>query len=189
MHEFSVFWRRISRFSAKQKAVTLIELVIAILIVGMLSLGLAKMITSGLKAWTSGQSRVDIADKGRVAMERMSRELRQAARNTLTTMTANNIKFNVVLEGTTYIVEYKFAGGALQRSEKTSGGAADDFVNIARNVNNLNIAYYDKAGAVTGTANNVRTVRVGLVMDMPSPEKDVTLQTEIQLRNFKTTGE
>jgi prepilin-type N-terminal cleavage/methylation domain-containing protein len=171
-----------------RKGVTLLELVIAIGIVGMLSLGLAFMITQGLEVWTGGTKRTDIVDKGRMAMERFSRELRQAERFTVDTWTANNIKFNVVLYYTTYIVEYKFANNALQRSEKTSATAADDFVNLAQSVNNLTFTYYNRIGGSPAAANDIRTVRVSLVMDMPSPEQDVTLETEVQLRNFFTTG-
>jgi len=188
--KFSVISRMISRGLAIRKSFTLIELVIAIMIVGMLSLGLAYIITSGLKVWSSGQSRSDITDQGRIALERMSREVRQAARNTVVTWTANDVKFNTVLGGnTTYVVEYKLSGTALQRSEKTNAAAADDFVNIANAVNNINITYYNKSGTTAATAGDIRTVRVSLVMDMPAPEKDVTLESEAQLRNFKTTGE
>lgn len=186
---FSVISRMISRFLAMKRAVTLIEILIAIAIVGMLSLGLTFMITQGLKVWTGGTARTDIGDQGRIALDRLSRELRQAERFTVVTWTANNIKFNVVLGYTTYIVEYKLANNALQRSEKTSAGAADDFVNLARSVNDLTFTYYNKTGGTPATANDIRTMRVELVMDMPSPEQDVTLTSEIQLRNFRTSGE
>ncbi len=173
-----------------KKGVTVIELLIAILVVGMLSLGLAYIITSGLKVWSGGQKRTEVLDQGRISIERLSRELRQAVRNTLATLTVNDVKFNAVLGGnTTYIVEYKLSGTALQRSEKTSAGAADDFVNIAESINNLNITYYDSAGAETATASDVRTVRVTLVMDMPAPEQDINIITEVRPRNFMTTGE
>lgn len=173
-----------------KKGVTIIELLIAILIVGMLSLGLAYMITSGLKVWSGGKKRTELLDQGRISMERFSRELRQAVRNTLGGCIVNDIKFNAVLGGsTTYIVEYKLSETALQRSEKTSAGAADDFVNIAESVNNLNITYYNSVGGVTSTPSDVRTVRVTLVMDMPDPEQDINITTEVRPRNFMKTGE
>ncbi len=193
LYRLCVVMRRVPRSSAVKKAVTLIEILIAIAIVGMLSLGLTFMITQGLKVWTGGTARTDIVDQGRIALDRLSRELRQAERFTVTTWTANNIKFNVVLSYTTYIVEYKLANNALQRSEKTSAGAADDFVNLARSVNNLTLTYYNKTGgtlaAANAAANDIRTVRVELVMAMPAPEKNVNMTSEVQLRNFLTTGE
>ncbi|MCX5657383.1 MAG: prepilin-type N-terminal cleavage/methylation domain-containing protein [Candidatus Omnitrophica bacterium] len=182
--------RNSSAHPVMKKGVTIIELLIAILIVGMLSLGLAYMITSGLKVWSGGQKRTEMMDQGRISVERVSRELRQAVRNTIATYNDTDVKFNAILGGnTTYIVEYKLSGTALQRSEKTSSGAADDFVNIAESVNNLNIVYYNNSGGTPSTANEIRTVRVTLIMDMPAPEQDVNLTTEVQLRNFKTTGE
>lgn len=185
---FSVNRRRYQRKSASI-GVTLIELLIAIAIVGILSLGLTFMITQGLKVWTGGTKRTDIVDQGRIALERLSRELRQAERFTIATMNATDIQFNTVLDGTTYIVAYKFANNALWRSEKTSAGAANDFVPLANYVSNFTFTYYDKNGAVTASSTAVRTVRVNLVMDMPQPEQDVTLTSEIQLRNFYTSGE
>ncbi|MCM8784553.1 MAG: prepilin-type N-terminal cleavage/methylation domain-containing protein [Candidatus Omnitrophica bacterium] len=187
--KFSVFSRWLSRVLAIKKSVTLVELLIAIAIVGIISLGLTFMLTQGLKVWTGGTARTDIVDRGRIALERLSRELRQAERFTVTTWTANNIKFNVVLGGTTYIVEYKLANNSLLRSEKTSAEASDDFISLANYVNNLTFTYYNKIGSTPASANEIRTVRVNLVMDMPQPEQDVILTSEIQLRNFYTSGE
>ncbi|MCM8784461.1 MAG: prepilin-type N-terminal cleavage/methylation domain-containing protein [Candidatus Omnitrophica bacterium] len=187
--KFSVFSRWLSRVLAIKKSVTLIELLIAIAIVGILSVGLTYMLTQGLKVWMGGTARTDIVDRGRVALERLSRELRQAERFTITTMNATDIQFNAVLSGTTYVIAYKFTNNALWRSEKTNMAAANDFVSLAKSVNNLTFSYYDKNGAVTTSTTAVRVVRVDLVLDMPSPEQDVTLNTDIQLRNFYTSGE
>jgi|GEM_PF-5969430 len=172
-----------------RSGVTLIELLIALLIVGIISLGLTFMLTQGLKVWTGGTRRTDIVDRGRIALDRLSRELRQAERFTITTMNNTDIEFNVVLSGMTYIVAYKFSNGALWRSEKTNATAANDFISLANYVNNLTFTYYDKTGAETSSTTAVRTVRVSLVMDMPQPEQDVILTSEIQLRNFYTSGE
>lgn len=171
------------------KGLTLIELLIALAIVGIISIGLIFMLTQGLKVWTGGTARTDIVDRGRIALDRLSRELRQAERFTINVMNATDIQFNVVGGVTNYVIAYKFTNNALWRSEKTNMSSPNDFVPIANYVTNLTFSYYDKTGAVTSSTTAVRTVRVALVIDMPAPEQDVTLTTEIQLRNFYTSGE
>ena len=81
---------------------TLIELIIAIVIMGILSLGTVQFMLNTSDAYDQTARRDQLASAGRVAIEKMSREIRNALPNSVR-VASNCIEFVPVLGGSSYI--------------------------------------------------------------------------------------
>ncbi|OMH39535.1 PilW family protein [Motiliproteus sp. MSK22-1] len=81
---------------------TLIELIIAIVIMGILSFGTVQFMLNTSDAYDQTARRDQLASAGRVAIEKMSREIRNALPNSAR-VASNCIEFVPVLGGSSYI--------------------------------------------------------------------------------------
>jgi MSHA biogenesis protein MshO len=87
-----------------QRGFTLVELVMVIVLMGIISGVLAPMIVQSITAYRDSQARADLVAKGRVALERLAREVRQAAPNSLrATGGGTGIEFVSSREGGRYV--------------------------------------------------------------------------------------
>jgi MSHA biogenesis protein MshO len=66
-----------------QRGFTLIEVVMVIVLIGIIAGIMAPFITQSIDAYTATRSRTELVAKGRLALERISREVRQAVPNSL----------------------------------------------------------------------------------------------------------
>lgn len=86
---------------------TLIELVMVIVLIGIISVALVPVITNSVEIYRADKSRAALIQKGRLALERIAREVREAVPNTLETVTdaAGNpgIQFLSVRSGGRYV--------------------------------------------------------------------------------------
>jgi prepilin-type N-terminal cleavage/methylation domain-containing protein len=144
---------------------TLAELMVAMAVMALLLAGIFLTLREGQSAYQYGAGRAEVQQNGRVALDRMLRELRTAS--TITTATATDLKFTYLDEtGTLITVEYTLSGtpsaGSPVLLQRNQTGAANQPDIVIGGVSNLTMTYYDINNVVTATAANVRSVDVQL---------------------------
>lgn len=72
----------------KRNGFTLIEMIMVIVILGVIAGILTPFIAKAMQAYTHSKARASLVDKGRLAMERLAREVHQAVPNSLTVLSA-----------------------------------------------------------------------------------------------------
>jgi len=131
---------------------TLIEVVMVIALAGIIAGIISVPFFEGIEGWLFVKSREDISQSGRVAMERMAREVRNTARGCITTATATTFAFGTDLSDCNAI-NFSQAGAAIQRNG----------IDLADNVQSLAFTYYDTNNAITATTANIRRLAIEIV--------------------------
>ena len=164
----------------RKNGFTLIELVVVISVVGIISTIVGSMLLGTIKAWTFKFNRNDILWDSRLAIDRMTREIR-TIRNTTSVTTASSSQFRFIDAGNNDIT-YSMSSTNLNRTEN---GAANL---LAENVSSLVFTYYDTNGntiavpTVSPAATNIRRVRINLTLTKNG--ENVYLRSEASTRNF-----
>lgn len=141
---------------------TLVELVIVIAIVGIMVGAVGYILLGVVDAWTFKAKRNDILWDGRMAINRMGREIREI-KNLTSVTTASSSQFRFTNVNNNSII-YSLSGTNLNR---TKDGTANI---LAQNVSSLSFTYYDSSGAsiatptVSPSATNIRRVRINLTL-------------------------
>ena len=115
---------------------TLIEVVMVIALAGIIAGIVAMPLAEGVKGWFYVTVREDISQSGRVAMERMLREVRNTARDCISTAEVEKFTFGTDLSNCSAIT-FSLAVPNIQRID-ISGTS-----NLADNVQSLEFKYYD----------------------------------------------
>src|SRR6267378_4088291 len=139
---------------------TLIEMIVALVIAGVLATIGARVMSSGFSTYFVGRELARAAIQGTLALERMTRDLRSIRSATaadLPTMTATTISF-VDANGNTNT--YALAAGSVTYS--LNGGAAQP---LADNVSNLTFTYLQNDGQTgAGVATSVAYITVAITV-------------------------
>jgi Tfp pilus assembly protein PilW len=192
---------------------TLAELLVACAVIALVMAGLLVMLQTGLETYLIGSNRVEATQSVRLAIERMSREIRVtgfcptclgtapftaiAALPTATGFTIQNdwdgdgaintvgtvTDANGTVRGEQIV--YAFAGGSLTRQETGFG-----LETLAAGINSLTFTYQDSAGVTTAVAADIRTIVVTLTtqpQNQPAATQQgrvlVTMTDSVRLRN------
>lgn len=159
---------------------TLIELMVVITILSLVILGLVTFFGGGIRSWISGQNQLQAQREARIAMDRITKEIREA---------------NGVIEGFSYekAIEVSFPkilnkNNAIFRYDEASRSIRTGNNNILLdNVprGGFNILYFDINGDSSGANKNASKIEVSIEVDVDKDENpDITLKTEINLRNY-----
>jgi len=144
---------------------TLIELVMVIILVGIMFLVTAPLMVEISRGWQIATLRTDMSESGMVAMDRMSREIRQIRNNkSVVTATASVFRF---FDLSNNDITYSISGTNLIR---TINGASNQ---LAANVSSLGFTYYrgnynDPLNLLAapvvglGTVTDIKTLVIGL---------------------------
>jgi prepilin-type N-terminal cleavage/methylation domain-containing protein len=148
---------------------TLIEIVIVLVLLGILSTITAPLLLKSAEAANISGDTSNVLSQGRLALTRMSRELRnmRSISSSDLTMAASQIVFTMV-DGTA--ITYSYSGGNVLRNSQTLTPA-----------NSLSFAYYDANGAVTAVNANVRYITVSFSITENSSTEDFV--STVYLRN------
>lgn len=167
-----------------KKAFTLIELVIAVVLISIFVISVFGTFRLGLTVWGTALDRAHIRQDSHAAIERMTRELSQA--NSITSAAAAQITFLADLDdnGSDETIVYSLSSGNLLRAE----GSVT--VVLARNVQSLAFTYTDLNNNVLtppgGTDSQAErdTIRVvGVALGMARNNDTFTVSTSIHARN------
>ncbi len=174
----------------KVKGLTILELVVVMVIVGILAVGFSRFIIQSVDLWDFLSSRNEIVNQARTGLARMGREIRQLGALTLSPFveTSSSTVFRFIkLEGSNEVrIEYEFSGNQL--SYKRDESPPQTFVSFdSSNVllSGLNgtagtdykFTYYDSSGAETTTPANVYRIRINIELE----ENDETLQLHYEV--------
>jgi len=145
----------------KNEGLSLIEMMVVVLILGLMVLGLVTFFTGGARSWMSGQSQLEAQRNARQAMDRMVREIREG--DSITSGSAISLTINYLILGKSPVT-YSLSGSTISR-----GG-----IPLINHVQTLNFSYPDAS-----------KVHILLEVDVDDDDKpDITLNTDVNLRNY-----
>lgn len=102
-------------FGKRESGFTLIEAIITIVLLGVVAGVLAPLISNSFSAYSDTRQRVNLMAKGRLAIDRLAREIRQAAPNSLD-LVGNGLEFIRTTAGGRYITQADNFGSAFRRN-------------------------------------------------------------------------
>ncbi|MCW8982512.1 MAG: type II secretion system GspH family protein [Gammaproteobacteria bacterium] len=93
------------RIRATHRGFTLIELVMVMVILGIIAMTLAPVINQNVTAFTDTRSRTELTAKGRLALQRLARELRHTVPYSIELLSPTRIQFVTTPAGGRYITK------------------------------------------------------------------------------------
>lgn len=163
------------RSGRREAGFTLIELTLAILIIGIVSVMVSMMLRQGVDAYITEDRQANITNDGRLAIERMAREIRTIRSRTagdLSTMTAATLTFTDI-DGNPAIT-YTSGGGNITRSGTILASA--DSASLA-------FSYFQQDGVtVAAAASQVWTIEINLTLTRGSESQ--AFRVRVHPRNF-----
>jgi prepilin-type N-terminal cleavage/methylation domain-containing protein len=160
----------------REKGLTLIEMVMTIVIVGILAGGGMFYIRQVIDLWSFVTFRNEVVYQGRTALARMSRDIRQISNNT-SVFYANSTRFRFAGINNAS-VDYYLSNTDLMRNNDA----------LASGVRNLTLTYYNLTNQpianplVNPQATNIR--RISIRLNIFSGDQNKTLTTQVWPRNF-----
>ncbi len=154
------------------KGFTLIEIIIVIVILAVVSTITIKFLTDSLRVYTMTVNQKILFDEGKLALERMCRDIRDA--RSITSVTASSVTFvrnnATVLDGASESIRFELNGSTL-RKVKNAGGAPENPIAMADNVSTF------------GVTNATNEIQLQLTLFLGTGE-NVTLQTKVYPKNL-----
>jgi prepilin-type N-terminal cleavage/methylation domain-containing protein len=136
------------RATARERGFSLIEMILVIVIVGIIATVGAQLMGTGFQLYFTGRDTLNVDAQARLALERMTRELRTVRPATgLTLAPATEVNFTDV-DGTA--VRYYLNAGDLMRNTQVLAGG----------VSGLGAVYTDSSGAVTAVPAQVLYISI-----------------------------
>ena len=164
-----------------KKGVTLIELVITMVLMGLVAVIVANVFSTGVKGSLVTDYRKEALDQARVAMERMRREIRNLNNSaSVTTGTATQFCFT---DTESTLIDYNYSNPAIIRD--TGNCAAGGGATLATNITSFSFTYLRADATTTDaafSAANTKLIRITLTSYISG--ESVTLQTEVWPRNL-----
>lgn len=135
--------------------VTLIETVVAMVLMGIIALVFFAYISEGFSAWFFVSGQKGLIFSGRAAINRMVRELKRIDKNDhISVFTTSEVDFIDVDNNS---IVYSQEATRVRRN-------ADVLVDNLLNPGGLVFKYLDSSGIETGTKSNIRAIRVRLTL-------------------------
>lgn len=166
---------------------TLVEMVITIVVIGIVFVIGGMALGRAFESYDIARKSTDVDWQGRVAFERMMRELREVRTATATDLSfpgafpASEIRF-IDADGNSGC--FVLSGGLLQRGSDgpSAASCATGLQPLADNVTAANFYYYTNAGAVPASASTVYYISFNLQVTRDSISE--TYRATVQPRRF-----
>ena len=159
---------------------TLIELIIVITIIAIITGVVGYILLGAVDAWTFKFNRNDLLWDGRLAVNRIVREIRQI-KDTTSVTTANASQFRFI-DVDDVDITYSLSSTDLNRTEDGTANV------LAEDVSSMGFSYYDSNGdtistpTVSPSATDIRRVQIDLTLRKSG--ENVYVQSESTPRNF-----
>lgn len=172
----------------RARGMSLVEMVVAIVIVAIVLAASAPLISNTFQSYMTTRSALDASTKARLAIERLSRELREVnftgGAYQFTTMNANAVTF-IKTDGTMVAVDRTGANLRLQYPLSLPGPGwvtlTDD---VSPGAANFDLQYIAADGSSPATAATVAFVQVTLTLDVRDSQNATrTERTRVALRD------
>lgn len=135
-----------------KNGVTLLELVLVMVLIGILAAIIVVPVITGARAWNEMSRQKEVVQQARIGLERLVRELRAIqrvnGRPSIVSMGPTNVLFSMITDDGLKELGYSWAGAGqpLVRTEWSGGVATPD--NAALNVQNFALTYYEDSNAL-----------------------------------------
>jgi len=130
----------------KSKGFTLIEMVTVIVLLGIIAGILTPFILKAMQAYMASKSRAQLVGKGRLAIERLSREVRQAVPNSLTVLAGGTgIEFARARAGGRYVERFDNFGSEFSqvpRRFRKNANLTNLYTTYAVNANGTQLSFF-----------------------------------------------
>jgi prepilin-type N-terminal cleavage/methylation domain-containing protein len=157
----------------RESGFTLVELLIVMALLGIVSVVLFTQLTSVQKGEVFERGRAEALDEMRVAMDRMSREIRQAYSVT-PTPSASTLAIDTYVQGSPVHIVYTVSGTTLTRQAGSQVARP-----LQTGLANATVFEYEPS------ADNVEVVQIALAVHPPNlPDTTVEMESEVRLRNL-----
>lgn len=182
---------------------TLIELVVATVILGIMAAALAPLALSSLRAYRETVDDVAVLDKLRYATERLAREIREVnaitnASNTLTnfdftSMASNSVVFtrtyfpDIGSESSNTVVRICTDSGNLTLSYNSPATSCPDAQGkvLTNDLSTLTLSYFDQAGnSITTLPDKINVRSVNITLTLTHNGLPYTQQTRVELKRY-----
>jgi Tfp pilus assembly protein PilW len=173
--------RHQKKLPGKCRGATLIELVIVIVLSGIVLIIGSGIVVDTARSFDTGRDITDVGWQGRVALERVERDLRALNGTTnITTWTATTLTFN---NTSGVSVAYDLTGSTLRRTQ-----AAGTVRVLADNITSLGLTYWDSSGAqITPdltAATKARIYYITVTLGVTKGEASSAYRTTVQPENI-----
>jgi type II secretory pathway pseudopilin PulG len=155
----------------KEEGVTLVELLVTFVVMGVVVAAVMSVWVRGQNGTTTVYSRRNDLNDMRIAMQMMTKDLRQTAK--VFTNTASALDVDTYIDGVKHRVAYTASGANLTRT--IDGGTARK---LLTNMANTNVFTYSFVGTT------LHQVTVVLTINTTSKEGTLNLQSQIETRNL-----
>jgi prepilin-type N-terminal cleavage/methylation domain-containing protein len=160
----------------KKKGLTLIEMVMTIVIVGVLAGGSMLYIRQVIYLWDFISFRSEVVSQARLSLGRMSRDIRQIRdANSIILANSTRLQFNDI---NNLNINYYWANNSLTRNSDVLSSGVSSFNFTYYNLTNFQIAI----PLVSPQATNIR--RINIRMNVVSGNQNKTLETQVWPRSF-----
>jgi prepilin-type N-terminal cleavage/methylation domain-containing protein len=167
-----------------QSGVTLLEMVLVIILLGVLSVTGLNMISDSYTTTRIINNGNANTSNARYAMERMSREMRQVAMDTntklimVTSATATQISFTKSEPSLNALVTIRLNGQSLMLSYPSPSTESV----LAEHVTDFSLQYFDAGMGASPSLSQIRFVQINLTISAPD-SPPVELHSVVALRN------
>ncbi len=173
----------------KNSGFTLIEILMVIVLVGIIATIVAMLVYEGAKSYGEIDKLRDLSTQGRLAFERMAREIRLVRCTTvgtsctpttsdITAMTATEFRFNNTRnEGR----GFRLAGSTVNLRQGSGAGDPED--PLVDNVSDLTFEYFKSDGTTATAVQDVWTIAVSLTLS--SGARSVSFKVRVHPRGFR----
>ncbi len=156
----------------KQSGFTIVELVLLIALSSIVAVICSRILSSQLNAIQVSTNIINADTQARVALDRMTRELRNVASagSLSATSTSKQITF---VDSNNNTITYSLSGTSLLRNSDV----------LADNIQNLTFTYYDKSGAAISPPPTNATVYITISLVVKLQSSNFTVTTTVFMRN------
>ena len=168
-----------------KKGITLIELVIGMVLIGIIALVVANALSTGIDAFFTTDNRKEALDQGRIALDRMAKEIRNVRNaSAITTATATTFTFTDT-SGTSISFALNTGNGNIERTSGSTNALATGISSIGDATFLTGIfSYVQTDGTITQTPTLSSIKRIKIGFKATSGSESLTLQTEVWPRNL-----
>ncbi len=170
------------KFRLNFSGLTLIELMVVVAILTFIILGLVTFFSGGARSWISGQNQLQAQREARIAVDRMSKELKGANKVTVGTLTEIEVSYPSGFGKDK--VTFKLENGSIKRI--TNDGSNIILDNIPEGC--FNITYWGTDGSqINDFSEFTKASKITLYVQVDvdnDNNPDITVETDVKLRNY-----
>jgi len=162
--------KRLRLERADERGLTLVELLVTMSVMLIIVTAVMSLMFRAFKDTAIATTRASVQNDGRIAMERMSKQIRQAT--SVTTATPSDIVVNSYFNGVAQTIEWRVNSGNLEMRVGTSGS----YATMVRGLVSSSIFTYQSSGGIV--------YRVDTALSLSTKTVAIPLTTSVYLRNM-----